>query len=80
MFNRYDLYDVEITPQRSRQQGGRSINAPANFYFVSLTISEMLFEGRKSIRYYLHAVVLMFIELQLQNNYYCMSPEVSCSD
>jgi hypothetical protein len=43
---------LEIIPEKTRQQADRTIYAPANFYFATLILHEILFEGRKSIRYF----------------------------
>ena len=50
VFSRYDLYNVEVSPQERIQIGEWLTHSP-NYFFIRVRLDEVLFEGGRSIRY-----------------------------
>lgn len=47
---RYDLYDVEISAETSLQMPQGAVYAMEGFFYVTVSVEEVLFEGGRSIR------------------------------
>jgi len=49
-FPRYDLYDIEISPCEEYDTVQGTHYVPAGYYYINVTVDEMLFEGGRSVR------------------------------
>ena len=47
---RYDLYDIEISAETSLQMPQGTVYAIEGFYYATVSVEEVLFEGGRSIR------------------------------
>jgi len=49
--SRYDLYDIEITPSKEYHTVDKGTQyALAGYYYIKITLDELLFEGGRSVR------------------------------
>ena len=63
---RYSLYDKELKPRKEFTAPISGLEcAPDGYYFVEVSVDEVLFEGRRSIKYVSKLIVVVMMLLSL---------------